>query len=64
MDDLSLSQVEVTVPTSSTFLLSFFFTFFVNVHLRFDLIFFLKDKISHLTALNYCNIVSKSRAVP
>ena len=65
IDDLSLSQVKVTVPTTSTFLLSFFFfTFFVNVHLRFELIFFFKGKISYLTALNYCNIVSNDRAVP
>ena len=52
-------------PTTSTFLLPFFFfTFFVNVHLRFELIFFFKGKISYLTALNYCNIVSNDRAVP
>ena len=37
-DDLSLSQVEVTVPTTSTLLYLFFFD--VNVHLGFELNFF------------------------
>ena len=43
-DDLSLSKVEVTVPTTSTFLL---YSFFVTVHLEFELLFFFKGKISY-----------------
>ena len=38
-DDLSLSKVEVTVPTTSTFL-HFLYTFFVTVHLEFEFFFF------------------------
>ena len=45
-DDLSLSKVEVTVPTTSTFL-HFLYTFFVTVHLEFELLFFFKGKISY-----------------
>lgn len=57
-DDLSLSQVQVIVPTTSTFL----FTFAVNVHLGFEL-FFVSGLMSYLTALKIV-IVSKNRAVP
>ena len=40
-DDLSLSKVEVSVPTTSTFLyVLLFFTFFVNVHLGFEFVYF------------------------
>ena len=64
-DDLSLSKVEVTVLTTSTFL-HFLYTFFATVHLEFELLFFFKGKISY----NLNNsigikivIISNSRAV-
>ena len=51
-DDLSLSEVEVTVPTTHPLSCPFFLLLllllllllFVNVHLGFELIFFFKDK--------------------
>ena len=50
-DHLSLSQVEVTLPTTSMFL--YFFAFFVNAHLgtgfEFNFFLFFKSKISCFT---------------
>ena len=64
IDDLSLSQVEVTVPTTSTFLYFFIyrtFVFSVNVHLGFEINFFRVNKLINSIEIE---IVSNNRAVP
>ena len=62
-DDLFLSKVEVTVPTTSTFL-QFLYTFFVTVHLEFELFFFsgVNDLFNSIEI--EIVIVSNKRTVP
>ena len=57
-DNLSLSHVEVTVPTT------FLFTFVVNVHLGFELIFFSRVNELFNSIKIKIVIVSNNRAVP
>ena len=71
--DLALGQYWWPVPVTGRsdcachihfLVVFFFFHFFCQRTSQVWINFFFKGKISYLTALNYCNIVSKSRAVP